>query len=238
MPPHQLSSIRSFLRPACVRHSHPAHSTKHLFNLPRSRFQSTSPPTDKTRARIDRILDRLPRFLHPYTNGLRHAPVSHITSFLILHELTAIIPLLGLATLFHYTNWLPQAWVEGRWVSEGTERFGRYFGRKGWFGFEREERDPTGEAIQADVTADGALQTEEQREAAIEKRWHAGGKGSKILVEVATAYAITKVLLPLRIVASVWGTPWFAKAVIQRFKGLFGSKSTVGKAAEAVKRGP
>ncbi|KAH6719420.1 hypothetical protein BKA61DRAFT_473408, partial [Leptodontidium sp. MPI-SDFR-AT-0119] len=134
------------------------------------------PPTPPST--IDRILTRLPRFLHPYTTALRTAPISHLTSFLILHEITAIVPLVGLATTFHYAGWLPETWVQGRWVNEGVERFGRYFGRRG---FER---------------------------------------GTRILVEVATAYAITKVLLPVRVLVSVWGAPWFARAVLGRFGRL------------------
>jgi hypothetical protein len=48
------------------------------------------------------------------------------------------------------------------------------------------------------------------------------------LIEVATAYAITKVFLPARILLSVWATPWFARVVIGRVGGIFGRR-TVGK---------
>jgi hypothetical protein len=40
-------------------------------------------------------------------------------------------------------------------------------------------------------------------------RWEADPK-YRVLVEVGLAYALTKVLLPVRIVGSVWATPWFA----------------------------
>jgi hypothetical protein len=30
----------------------------------------------------------------------------------------------------------------------------------------------------------------------------------------ATAYAVTKALLPLRLIFSVWATPWFARIAI------------------------
>ncbi|KAI5294126.1 hypothetical protein KEM52_004658, partial [Ascosphaera acerosa] len=40
------------------------------------------------------------------------------------------------------------------------------------------------------------------------------GQGSRLVLEFATAYAITKLLLPVRIVASAWATPWFARAVV------------------------
>jgi hypothetical protein len=144
-----------------------------------------------------------------------------------------------LAGLFHYTQWLPAGFVEGKWVTEGMERFGRYFGRKGWFGFSREGASPApssdSEAGRVeDTIGDGDILGEAEdgarrktREGLVEeteKRWHVGEAGGRILVEVATAYAITKVLLPARILVSVWGTPWFARVVLGPVKGVFGRK--------------
>lgn len=98
------------------------------------------------------------------------------------------------------------------------ERFGRYFRRKGWFGFERGDEIVMDENKGLEVN--GGVQ--------------GGGKGSnmggmRILVEVATAYAVTKVLLPVRIVFSVWATPWFARVVVGKFGGVlgFGRKGVV-----------
>lgn len=128
------------------------------------------------------------------------------------------MPLLGLAGLFHYTEWLPKGMVEGRWLTEGIERFGRYFGRKGWFGFERvDAREAGGEVLNK---GEGAQEVDKNGNGTIEeveRKWHVGQKGGRILVEVATAYAITKVLLPVRILVSVWATPWFARV----FWGLY-----------------
>lgn len=90
----------------------PYPSLPRLGYFPR-RFQSSPrlPPhkssDTKTQARAAKVLDRVPRFLRRYTDGLRTAPVTHVVSFLILHELTAVIPLVGLASYFHYANWLP-----------------------------------------------------------------------------------------------------------------------------------
>lgn len=39
-------------------------------------------------------------------------------------------------------------------------------------------------------------------------------KGARLVVEFATAYTITKALLPVRIATSVWATPWFAKSIL------------------------
>lgn len=135
-----------------------------------------------SRSRIDRIESRLPRFLQRIVTPLRNAPISHVTAFLILHEITAIVPLFGLAAAFHYSKWLPPYISEGKWVKEGTEKFGRYLRKKGWI-------------------------TEDKRSG---RWWGRGEGGVRVVVELATAYAIVKALLPLRLLISVWGTPWFA----------------------------
>lgn len=47
------------------------------------------------------ILRRIPKFLQPFTTRFINAPILHVTSFLILHELTAVVPLVGLWYVFH-----------------------------------------------------------------------------------------------------------------------------------------
>ena len=94
----------------------------------------------KQRSRAERITLRLPKFLQKYTVSLVNAPVAHITAFLILHELTAVVPLLGLAGLFHYSQWMPPYISEGKWVSDGVEKFGTYFRKKGWLGHDASTR--------------------------------------------------------------------------------------------------
>ncbi|KLU91355.1 hypothetical protein MAPG_09876, partial [Magnaporthiopsis poae ATCC 64411] len=137
----------------------------------------------------------------------------HAAAFLVLHELTAVAPLLGLFALFHYTDLhvAPVAWVAARYgpyVDEGLGRFERYFRRKGWFGLGEE----AGETVE---TGEGAARPGQDRVAAIQS-----AQGPyRAVVEVALAYAITKALLPLRIAVSVWATPWFA-GVLVRARGL------------------
>ena len=94
----------------------------------------------KSRSRIERIMSRLPKFLQRYTVPLVNAPLTHVSAFLFLHELTAVIPLLGLAAVFHYTRWMPPYISEGKWVSDGVEKFGNYFRRKGWLGHDQASR--------------------------------------------------------------------------------------------------
>ncbi|KAH6637012.1 hypothetical protein F5144DRAFT_628971 [Chaetomium tenue] len=171
-----------------------------------------SPSPQKPTTRLHRILTRLPPPLQHYTTRLRSAPTTHVVAFLLLHELTAVVPLAGLFALFHYTEQVPVAWMVahcGGYVREGVGRFERWFWRRGLFGFgdvgvtEGEGGDVEGEGGgkgdgQGVVGADAVL-----------SRWEADPK-YRILVEVGLAYALTKVLLPVRIVASVWATPWFA----------------------------
>lgn len=40
------------------------------------------------------------------------------------------------------------------------------------------------------------------------------------LLRFATAYAITKALLPFRLIFSIWATPWFARIAIVPFSNV------------------
>lgn len=120
-----------------------------------------------------------------------------MTSFLILHELTAIVPLFGLWGVFHYTESLPSTLVESELVSQGTEKFSRYFKKKGW--------------IEDDATIDPSTDAGKA----------SSNTGSKIVVEVAAAWAVTKILLPARLIFSVYATPWFAQRAVLPITRLF-----------------
>lgn len=126
------------------------------------------------------------------------------------------MPLFALFALFHYTTYVPISYMTehfGGYVQSGIARFEKYFKRKGWFGFERDEQ-----ASQTEAGDDGKSQTVDAVE-----RWRSGEPKYQILMEVALAYAITKALLPLRVVGSVWATPWFA-GVLVRIRGSLSRK--------------
>lgn len=162
-------------------------------------------------SRLDRLTSRLPKRLQKYTNGLRNAPVSHVVSFMILHELTAIVPLFGLFALFHYTTYVPISYMTehfGEYVQGGVYRFEKYFKRKGWFGFGQEDSSTSPQLTPGTTSQDAHVEDAIQR-------WEKGEQKYKILVEVALAYAITKALLPVRIIGSVWATPWFANILVR-----------------------
>jgi hypothetical protein len=206
-----------------------------------TRPNSTS-TTVTSQSRVDRLNRRLPAFLHKHTRALGTAPISHITSFLILHELTAIVPLFSLAAYFHYTHWLPSWFAEGAFVLSGVERFGAYFRRKGWIRSgeaEEAEREVAELQHERDAVKHQDLSGEEEAKKLrkVDKTWNLSEGGVRLVVEFATAYAITKALLVPRIMFSVWATPGFARwtvvPAVRRFKGLFRGKS--GKAGtEAV----
>jgi hypothetical protein len=194
-----------------------------------TKSQATAPQT-----RIQRLESRLPAFLRRYTTPLRTAPVSHISAFLLLHEITAIIPLFGFAAAFHYFDWLPPFIAEGALAKAGVEKFGRYLRKKGWI----EDEDVEG-AIE--VAAGDRAVGEDAKKGRLgkgaSKWWGRGEGGVRLAVEFATAYALTKFLLPVRLVFSVWATPGFARwtvvPVVGRVGRLFGkngvSKSVVGR---------
>lgn len=98
-------------------------------------------------------------------------------------------------------------------ISTYTEKFGEYFRKKGWFGFSAESVSET------DPNAQQATQ------------WNVSSSSSRILVEIATAYAITKALLPVRIMFSLWATPGFARVLagVGRVARRFGRGVQKGK---------
>ncbi len=85
----------------------------------------------------------------------------------------------------------------------GVEKFGRYFRRKGWIG--------AGEEAETEREAKAGVSMREIEKTRGLKWWNRGEGGTRLVVEFATAYAVTKALLPFRLVLSVWGAPWFAR---------------------------
>ncbi|GME25915.1 putative mitochondrial seryl-tRNA synthetase protein [Neofusicoccum parvum] len=232
------------LRPRTLLRPNP-----HVFRArnagPSRRFSARPPPPPPSEAaeaaaaarkqsRLDRVISRLPGRLQRYLSPLRSAPLTHVTAFLVLHELTAIVPLVGLAATFHYADWLPPYISEGAWVKQGVERFGRYFRRKGWISDDA-VHEAEDEVEAGDGSGGGGRRDKLRRRAGTAWGWGEGGV--RVLVEVATAWAVTKALLPLRLGLSVWAMPWFARVALQPvgrgFKRLFGgrgkSAGTAGK---------
>ena len=110
-------------------------------------------------------------------------------------------------------------------MKSGVEKFGRYMRRKGWI-------DDWG----VEVVGEDAKKGRFGKNAG--KWWGRGEGGVRIVVELATAYAVTKLLLPVRLVFSVWATPAFARwtvlPVVGFFKGSVMPRLGLGGASAAV----
>ncbi|RMJ27677.1 hypothetical protein PHISP_01462 [Aspergillus sp. HF37] len=179
------------------------------FSTPQPRQLPQQPPQPKdARSHLRGLNDRLPRFLRGYTTPLLEAPVAHATSFLILHELTAIVPLFSLVAAFHYGDWMPDfgSGVSGGVFNDAVARFGRWLRRKGWV--DDDDMYYGGSAGCPDEAGPGRGIQE-------------SAQSGRLVLEFASAYVVTKALLPVRIAASVWATPWFASTVlVPASKGL------------------
>ncbi|KAJ3161305.1 hypothetical protein HDU86_007087 [Geranomyces michiganensis] len=116
-----------------------------------------------------------------YANQLKSHPASHLVSFAILHELTAIIPL----PLIYYlliTSDMSIPFPEDV-LAEGNRRMSALCRMVGVNGLE---------------------------------------EGSKVMLNMATAYAVVKVGMPLRIGVCLAATPWFARVAVVPVQTLFG----------------
>lgn len=86
---------------------------------------------------------------------------------------------------------------------ESVEGMGRWFRRRGWIGEEQRREVVEG------VKEGRGKEIEEQ-----DADKGGGQMASRVLVEVATAYAIVKFLMPLRLVLSAFWAPGFARMVV------------------------
>ncbi|RYP22361.1 hypothetical protein DL765_001713 [Monosporascus sp. GIB2] len=233
-------------------------------SIPPSSASSEAARRNRLSGILDRTLRWTPRRLRPYGERLRSAPLSHVVAFLILHEITAVVPIFGLLAFFKYTGWVPASVVLGpwaEWAQEGLRRYGAYFGKKGWFGLKAEEGRRGQEALEGeldeevrrkrDESADdegsgwnlfwgkgkgnaervGESEAVEAAEGKMSTAWQKAKKavtlgniesGYNTGIQVAAAYTITKVLLPVRLIISIWATPWGARLVSALWKGMRG----------------
>lgn len=88
---------------------------------------------------------------------------------------------------------------------DGVEKFGRYARKKGWISDKEEQ------SVEEEIAQGHAAEIEEGKTSDMFKR---DQETTRWIVEFATAYAVVKALIPLRIVVSVWASPWFARWTI------------------------
>ncbi|KAI1354935.1 hypothetical protein F5Y01DRAFT_271702 [Xylaria sp. FL0043] len=142
---------------------------------------ANSPPPPQTH-RISQILTRASRFLpqrlQTSLQNLRSAPLSHVGAFLMLHEITAILPIFGLTYAFYALDWVPTSWVLGPWAAwaeDGLKKYVPYFRRKHWFGLGKEggedgDEKRRGGADGGEVALETELREEVKREQERERR--------------------------------------------------------------------
>ncbi|KAI9323563.1 hypothetical protein BX666DRAFT_1846928 [Dichotomocladium elegans] len=109
-----------------------------------------------------------------YAHQFRDKPASYMTTFAILHEVTAIVPLPIVYYALEYSG-MHIPLLPDTAVAEGNRIMSKVRTRYGY-----EPLDPN----------------------------------SRTMVNLATAYAVVKVLMPLRVAASVALTPFFAERFI------------------------
>lgn len=143
------------------------------------------------------ILLKLPRFTHKYAAGFLERPISNGIAFTILHEASAIIPLLGLWYLFHKFPGLVPVEIPG-WAIEKVDKL-----------------------IEDNF-----------------QHFEFSGSEDKLhfAMEGALAYIITKFLLPLRVVFSLWGMNWVSRWFVYPFYNAY-QHYIVNRGKEPKKKG-
>ncbi|KAJ3148596.1 hypothetical protein HDU89_004694 [Geranomyces variabilis] len=126
-----------------------------------------------------------------YASQLKAHPASHLVSFAILHELTAIIPL-PLVYYFLVTSDMSIPFPE-EVLAEGNRRMSALCKMIGLSGIE---------------------------------------DGSKVMLNMATAYAVVKVGMPLRIGLCLAATPWFARVAVVPVQTVFGKLRSIVASAK------
>ncbi|KAJ3149788.1 hypothetical protein HDU89_003545 [Geranomyces variabilis] len=121
-----------------------------------------------------------------YASQLKAHPASHLVSFAILHELTAIIPL-PVVYYFLVTSDMSIPFPEDV-LAEGNRRMSSLCKMIGLSGIE---------------------------------------DGSKVMLNMATAYAVVKVGMPLRIGLCLAATPWFARVAVVPVQTVFGKLRSI-----------
>ncbi|KAI1124464.1 hypothetical protein F5Y10DRAFT_29753 [Nemania abortiva] len=243
----QRTRVRAPRHPPTLSGHVPAARLRTRRSQPTNTSEPSSPPPSTPQAnRVSRILTStsrfLPKRLQTALQNLRSAPLSHIVAFLVLHEITAVVPLFGLTTAFHLLEWTPVNLAVGQWAEDVRGKYIPYFVKKQWFGLENakkadsvESEDEDGQWVTVTEWKEG-LRTGPPREEDSEATSAAPAQGLpdewkirrikqaatvedndpvvRLGVQVAAAYAITKLLLVPRIALSLWLTPWLARGLV------------------------
>ncbi|KAG7563055.1 hypothetical protein FFLO_01487 [Filobasidium floriforme] len=192
----------------------PVRSRRFVTNLPPS-TPTPTPPSSRLARYIPRLSDISTK------SGL---PLPSLAiSFAILHELTAILPLLALFFAFQafgvggtIIKWASRqedgddlglgSYIR-EWLEEGQKRVDKVARRYGLFGYER------GSKVVAEEDRMSSEQEALQVAAAAKQSSAAAGVASAV-----AAYVVVKAILPLRIAASIGFAPGFTRYALEPFR--------------------
>ncbi|GAA5859388.1 hypothetical protein JCM8547_002011 [Rhodosporidiobolus lusitaniae] len=217
-------------------------STRATLRSPFLRFSSSSPPSPSS---PPTLLARAQRRFQPYLAPLLHrypllSPSSLTLSFLVLHELTAVVPLVPLYYLFTAIGFgaTVSAYASGEdagegkgmrervrgWLEEAEDKAGRVGRRYGWFGMDKESKEEREERRRRQEDREETGGGEEEKE--LERKARERTLGEPFL-NAAAAYLAVKALLPLRIALSVGLAPRLANSgafSLRRWRSAFGKR--------------
>ncbi|KAG0208837.1 hypothetical protein BGX28_000312 [Mortierella sp. GBA30] len=109
-----------------------------------------------------------------YAEQFKNKPASHLLSFGILHEITAVVPL----PIVYFA--LAETGFKIPFPDQAMEEGNRFVGRVAkYYGWDLE-----------------------------------GAEGARVMLNMATSYAVVKALLPVRLALCVWMTPWTATRIV------------------------
>lgn len=100
---------------------------------------NNKPPTHPEKTAVEekhakqqqRAFNLIPKFMRNYTSRIAKAPLSHVTSFLIVHELSAIVPLFGVWAGLYYFDYVPLG-IPDFVVQNGAQFIRNFAERQGW----------------------------------------------------------------------------------------------------------
>lgn len=147
--------------------------------------------------RVRRITNWFPQRLRPFATRILAAPGANLTSFLIIHEITAVVPVFCLAYYFLRWGYMPSIPKSGYMREQFEKKATRLYERaksEGYF------NDETSESKDPGVRPSAASERSRRK--------------MQMGTSIACAYAIVKVLAPVRIAASLWATPWFSRSIV------------------------
>ncbi|GAA5916321.1 hypothetical protein JCM6882_001081 [Rhodosporidiobolus microsporus] len=201
-------------------------SFRRTFSSPSPSPPSTSPPSPSARSRLAPYLSQL-HARYPHTS-----PASLTASFLLLHEFTALVPLVALFGAFSFlgvgagvVGWTVDetaqeeeregggGWkgtVRG-WLEEAEDKAERVGRRYGLFGWEKESAEDRKERRVRE-----AQEKEQQGGEVLKKERDLRVSGE--VANAVAAYLAVKALLPLRILVSLRLAPTLANGLVGRWK--------------------